>query len=925
MKQTILLTDVASMTRQQLRDNIREAAYSVIEAGDSSECMHLFNRHSPSLVILRDSLPDAFELCQKLKSLSSTPILLITAQDNALIERALAAGADDWLMDAAPRSLLQKRIGQLLSPKALSESQVRAQQLEKSLYYIAQGGWGLSSDDFLRTLMIYMGKTLDAAHVFVGELAPDAETIRTVATYMHGEIVSNITYPIRNTPCENVFAKKLCVYERDLQVLFPLDSFLTEFDAVSYIGVPLWNSQGEAVGILSVMDTKPLEQVQLATALLQLVAVRAAHELERAHHERAMHEAEEFARSTLDGLAEHIAIIDETGTILSVNAAWRNFAVKNGGLAERSNEGANYLQVCETAAKAGSEEAALVKLALEEILRGKRTYFEHEYTCHAPNQQRWFVVRVTRFPDTETPRAIIAHDDITMRKHYEAALQESEARYESVVLALAEGIVVQDSSGKLLTVNASAERILGLSADQLKDHVPIIAEGRTIHEDGTPFPDAAHPAYQTLKTGVAQHNVIMGIRQADDSTTWISINTEPLFHPSQRQPYAVVSSFADITARKNAEDIIKLREERYRLISELISDYAFAFKVDENGALVREWNTDSFQLITGYTPDIVDDENLRIYHPDDRGRASADVQDALEGNPNVGEYRIVTAHGETKWVQVYRQPIFDAQGRVIRMYSVTCDISAEKQAEDALIEQKRLEAVLTKERDLNAFRTNLMRTLSHEFRTPLAIMSTACDLLEHYMDRATPEQRQSRITSIRAQIARITEMIDDISVIVQGGQQQILPRTAKLDLEELCRSCVSEVQQSVGVKHRLTFESDGRVTTMLLDKRLVHRTISNLLTNAVKYSPEGSEINTRLFLEDDYAVIEVQDHGLGISTQDQQFVFEPFYRSASVNSIAGTGMGLSIVRECVNQMQGTIHLRSELGAGSTFVMRLPHP
>jgi PAS domain S-box-containing protein len=924
-KQVVLIVDGNPASLRSISQIVTSIGCTVIEADNEDQCLTLFQRYSPQLVILTSTLPDIAASCRQLKSLANTPILVLTQPQETLIERALEAGADDWLMEPPSPTLLRKRVQQLLATAHVNENHIRTQQLiEKTLYYIAQGAWGLSSEDFLRALMIYLGKSLNAAYVLVGEVTPDKKSIETVAMYAQGQIVSNVTYELDSTPCKNLFSNKLCYYASDIQALFPDDSMLVELNVESYIGIPLWTTSGEAFGILVVMDTKPLEQVQIAATLLQLVAVRAARELERRHHEQELLEAEQFSRSTLNGLNDHIAIVDETGIILAVNEAWRDFAAENGGMTNGVNEGANYLEACDNATHEGIEQSRAVADAIRKILKGKQTHFELEYPCHSADGERWFTVSINRFPGDGSPRVIIAHHNITSRKLVERALWESEARYQSVIQALAEGIVVQDADGEIRASNSSAERILGLTPDQMMGRTSVDPNWHAIHEDYSPFPGEEHPAMITLGAGIPQHEVVMGVYKPDGTLTWISINTEPLMRTDEIVPYAVVASFTDITARKHAEDELRLSEARYRMISELISDYAFDFRVNDEGTLETEWCTDSFQLITGYTRDIADGKDRKLYHPDDRDRVEEGVQEALAGKPNVGEYRIVTAGGEIKWVQVYRQPIFNAQGRVVRMYAVTCDISAEKNAEQALVEQKRLEAVLNKERELNAFRTNLMRTLSHELRTPLAIMTTACDLLEHYMERATPQQRQEKINNIRIQIDRLSEMLEDISIIVQSSAQHLNARWEIGDYAEICRNCVYEVHQSMGAEHRMTFEFNGQALNAHMDKRLLRRTVANLLTNAVKYSPPGSEIVTRLGCEDNSIIIEVADQGIGMSAQDQQFAFEPFYRSNAVAAIHGTGLGLSIVRECVTLMQGTVYIKSEMGSGSTFVVRLPY-
>jgi diguanylate cyclase (GGDEF)-like protein/PAS domain S-box-containing protein len=146
-------------------------------------------------------------------------------------------------------------------------------------------------------------------------------------------------------------------------------------------------------------------------------------------------------------------------------------------------------------------------------------------------------------------------------------LQESEQRYRSVIASMTEGVVLQLADGQITTCNASAERIIGLTPEQMMGRRSIDLDWRTVQEDGSPFPGQQHPAMITLQTGEARSNVVMGIHKSDKTLTWISINSQPLFQMNQSQPYGVVTTFADITERKQAEEMLRHRAEQERLIA----------------------------------------------------------------------------------------------------------------------------------------------------------------------------------------------------------------------------------------------------------------------------------------------------------------------------------------------------------------------
>ncbi|MFB2923642.1 PAS domain S-box protein [Aerosakkonema funiforme] len=169
--------------------------------------------------------------------------------------------------------------------------------------------------------------------------------------------------------------------------------------------------------------------------------------------------------------------------------------------------------------------------------------------------------------------------DITERKRFTAALQESEERYRTVVTAMAEGIVLQDRSGVIHTCNASAKRILGLSRKQMMGRSSIDSRWQAIREDGSPFPGEEHPAMVTLRTGKPCSNVVMGIHKPNDRLTWISINSQPLRKAGEALPYAVVTSFSDITDRKKAEEELRWKET---LLRSMANASPLAFYVVDN-------------------------------------------------------------------------------------------------------------------------------------------------------------------------------------------------------------------------------------------------------------------------------------------------------------------------------------------------------
>jgi PAS domain S-box-containing protein len=189
------------------------------------------------------------------------------------------------------------------------------------------------------------------------------------------------------------------------------------------------------------------------------------------------------------------------------------------------------------------------------IIAGNALLFhENRYRCK-DGSYRWLQWTAQEIVGQQLIYA--AARDITDRKRAEEALRESEERYRSVIAAMQDGIVLLDADGTIRACNAAAERILGLSAEQMTGRTPHDPRWRAIHEDGSPFPGETHPPMVTLQTGQPCSDVVMGVHKPDGTLTWITVNSQPLFQADGRALAGVVASFEDVTARKGTEEALR--------------------------------------------------------------------------------------------------------------------------------------------------------------------------------------------------------------------------------------------------------------------------------------------------------------------------------------------------------------------------------
>lgn len=178
-------------------------------------------------------------------------------------------------------------------------------------------------------------------------------------------------------------------------------------------------------------------------------------------------EANRFVQSALDALAAHVAILDDRGRIIGVNAAWRNFADDNGFNDANYGIGTNYLKVCDAAAQLRSKDAPVVANGIRQIMTGKLSEFEMEYPCHSPIERRWFVVRVSRFDWEDEMRLIVAHQNVSELKQVQIELSESKRRIEAILNNVNNGIITIDINGRIQTANRATARIFGYQLENL--------------------------------------------------------------------------------------------------------------------------------------------------------------------------------------------------------------------------------------------------------------------------------------------------------------------------------------------------------------------------------------------------------------------------------------------------------------------------
>ncbi len=228
-------------------------------------------------------------------------------------------------------------------------------------------------------------------------------------------------------------------------------------------------------------------------------------------------------------------------------------------------------------------------------------------------------------------------------------------------------------------------------------------------------------------------------------------------------------------------------------------------------------------------------------------------------------------------------------------------------------------------------RNTLLSSVSHDLKTPLAVMRGNVQLFQRRLrrdERVDPTWSAERLATVEASITKMSGMIDDILDVakLQTGQKLDL-QMCSLSLLSLVKHICAE-QQETTKRHRLLIQAPSEDILVRGDPLRLDRVLTNLLANAIKYSPEGGQITVNIAYEAEldqrWISIQICDEGLGIPASDLPFVFDPFYRAANVRErIQGTGVGLASVAQVLAEHGGSITASSEEGQGSCFLIRLP--
>jgi len=571
------------------------------------------------------------------------------------------------------------RHGEVIGVLAMGRDITERKRIEETLKFIAQSSWKEGGESFLTALARYLGKMLDVDYVIVDKLAEVPDHAETVALYAKGEVLPNMQYDLRGTPCENVMEGELCCYATDVQRQFPEDILLVEMQVDSYSGIPLRDSSGKILGLIAVMDGKPIEDRVAVTSLLQLVATRAAAELEREQSELALAESRQFLKQVIDTIPYPVFVKDREHRWILLNQEFCDFI----GHPMESLLGQSDYDFFP------AQEADVFRAQDEVVFNsGKEAVNEEEFTdrqglthniltkkvCYADDQGRQYLVGIIL--------------DITERKQYELNLLKR-VQLEEQLSCLAASVpgfiftrrVDADGHASFPFASAGIEQLFGLRPEDIRDDAAMLVA--RYHPDD--LPRIAALAEQS-RQALAPFRIEIRIFHPDNGLRWIEIRSTPQRH-SDGSADDWHGLMIDITERKQMEEALGKSRQILTEAQRIAHVGSWELNLADNRL---SWSDEIFRIFE-IDPALFEasyETFIETIHPDDREAVNRAYTESLEQRTGYEiEHRLLMADGRVKYVLERCETRYGDDGKPLYSMGTVQDITERKRMEAELLSQ----------------------------------------------------------------------------------------------------------------------------------------------------------------------------------------------------------------------------------------------
>ena len=525
----------------------------------------------------------------------------------------------------------------------------------------------------------------------------------------------------------------------------------------------------------------------------------------------------------------------------------------------------------------------------------------------------------------EAFRMIGAMQDITQEKLLKDELLQSEERFKGAFNHSSFGMAIVNYEDKWIEVNDRMCEILGYTREEFKQRTFI----DITHKDDL---EADLAFKKQMQNGeIPSFNMEKRYIHKNNSIVWVHLSVSAVKNSfGEIQHY--VAQIIDISERKKMEEENRLLIEEknrnkalqlieaknwYRLLADNTIDLVCLHNLDATFKYVSP----SVKILLGYDPEEMIGKYPEDYvHPEDLEKFKKRIGSIIKDKERFSEQvRLRNSKGEYSWFESNASLVFE-NDIPVSFQSSTRDITQRKKAE------KIIEDTLLQERQLNELRTNLVSTISHEFRTPMTTIRTSAELITMYLQNCQfneAPQIEKRVKTITEEIDRIVELMDAVLTISKDDAGKTSFNPIVCNLNEICSEVIETSFNNQKDNRKVEVFFEAMNVAIFADSNLIKYTLFNVLSNAFKYSEGCGNVKLNLSIVNDYVQIDVIDNGIGIPKEDQSKLFNTFYRASNSNGIQGTGLGLYIIRMFTKKNSGRVYLESELGKGTKVTLLFP--
>ena len=500
--------------------------------------------------------------------------------------------------------------------------------------------------------------------------------------------------------------------------------------------------------------------------------------------------------------------------------------------------------------------------------------------------------------------------EISRRTDAERHLNDANTRLQALLATANDAVITIDRHSLVIDWNNAAERMFGFGRNE--------AIGQNLTELIIPTTHRSHHMAgieRYLQGGKGQ---ILNRRVETRALrrTGEEFDAELSVWPVRSAEGITFSSFVrDISRRKAAAKALADSEAKYRKVVENVNE---GILVTASGRILYA-NPRALALTGLDEATAMSKPFIEFIHEEDRARVLGNHMARLRGEPveNHYQFRVMHPAGDARWLEI-SAVVFEWQGVPATLNFLT-DVTQRRHAEEEM------QNALRRERELSELKSRIVAVASHEFRTPLAAILSSVELLDDYGTRLPEDERKEIVGLIKSAVTRMNGMIEQVLLTskLESGRFVFTPKPVAVSA--LLVQVSTELDQANPQARRISMECKTVEHPRLLDAHLVRHILLNLLSNALKYSPQDSPVICTAFADDEQLCVTVRDRGIGIPPTDLPLLFQTFHRGTNVGNIQGTGIGLHIVKECVDLHQGRIEVESEPGQGTCFRVHLHAP